>query len=73
MCDLPEFNLNIYASAVLSGHRCFAYRSMGTYGVIRPADGSLRDSEYELSAGDMEVWEMATGIDEFKVYYNVLS
>lgn len=68
--DLPEFNLGLYASLLLSGCRTFVYRPMGAYALIRQADESpISCSEYELQAGDLQLMEMASGIDEFKIYY----
>lgn len=68
--ELPEFNLNFYASALLSGHTVFVYRPMGDYGIVRPSDETaIGAGEYELEAGDLELMEMATGIDDFKIYY----
>jgi len=75
MNDLPEFNLNIYASALLSGRNVFLYRPMGDHGVLRPGSSTqAKANEYVLNAGDLELMEMASGIDEFKIYYeDVLS
>jgi|GEM_PF-5243710 hypothetical protein len=68
--EMTEFNLTIYYDCLLRGHRSFVYKSCNGYGVIMPAAAvGLSESEYLLTAGDMELFDMANGIDEFKIYF----
>ncbi|HNP94265.1 MAG TPA: hypothetical protein PKJ63_01505 [Cyclobacteriaceae bacterium] len=72
---MPEFNLTYYYNSLLRGDRVFFYQSFGSYGLI---SASLRVDNvhkgYFLPAGCEELLDMATGVDEFKIFFqDVLS
>jgi hypothetical protein len=70
--ELPEFNFAYYYSSILEGYRCFLYSSFNTYGIVQPVRQPLDGSNfYCLLFDDFEILEMAGGIDEFKIYFQL--
>ena len=72
---MPQFNLTYYYSSLLRGDRLFFYQSYGEYGIISPGLASkMMGKGYYLMAGNEELLDMATGVDEFKIFFqDVLS
>lgn len=70
--QLPEFNFTYYYGSILEGYRCFQYSSFSTYGIVQPVRQPLEGLNfYCLSFDDFEMLEMAGGIDEFKIYFQL--
>lgn len=70
-----EFDKTILANWILSGYRFVEYRPTFDHGIVSPLafDGIPDDESYVIDISDPQTWEMANGIDDYKIITHVLS
>ena len=69
-----EFNKTYLANWIISGFRFIHYIPETNFAVLSPLNYNRIPNEgYVIPINDLQNLEMANGIDNFKIYINVLS